>query len=187
MMIILIAYLTVVLLLLLFLITMTIYTISLMYSSFKGSPYVATRKKRIEVILEEADLKRNKIFVELGSGDGRIVRTAVKKYGVIGIGADINPLLVLWAKFLTSLDSSFRQKKISFIVENIFNIDLKKVDYVYLFLMPKLIEELEKKFKKELKKGSIVISHGFPLIGWEKECFKTLKEIPFPTYYYKIR
>jgi len=44
-----------------------------------GSPYVATRKKRIEEILKEVELKKGKLFIELGSGDGRIVRTAVSK------------------------------------------------------------------------------------------------------------
>lgn len=157
---------------------MSVYTLSLIYSSFKGSPYVATRRKRIEEILKEADLKKGKTFIELGSGDGRIIRTAVKLYGVKGIGIDINPLLVFWANLLG-------HKNIDFKVENIFDTDLTRADYVYIFLMPKLIEELEKKMDKELKKGTIVISHGFPIIGWEKKLYKKIEKIPFPTYYYR--
>lgn len=172
-------YLILVLILLIFLILMAVYTLFLIYSSVKGSPYVATKNKIIEEILKEVRLKKGKLFVELGSGDGRIVRTAVKKYKVKGIGIDINPLLVFWAKILGN-------KNIEFRVENILETNLTKADYVYLFLMPKLIEKLSKKMENELKSGSIVISHGFPIIGWEKRLFKKLKAVPFPTYYYKI-
>lgn len=143
-----------------------------------GSPYVATRKKRIDEILKEANLKKGKIFVELGCGDGRIVRTAVKNYEVKGIGVDINPILIFYANILG-------KKNVLFKVENIFNTDLRKADYIYIFLMPKLIEKLSLKMDKEMKKGVIIISHGFPVKGWERKLFKTLKRVPFPTYYYR--
>ncbi|MFH0979330.1 MAG: SAM-dependent methyltransferase, partial [Candidatus Roizmanbacteria bacterium] len=113
-------------------------------------------------------------------GDGRIVRTAVKHYEVKGVGIDINPLLIYWAKILGKNKAQFK-------VENIFDTDLKQADYVYIFLMPKLIEKLTLKMNKELKKGTIVISHAFPVKGWEIKLFKTLKRVPFPTYYYKIK
>ncbi len=176
----LILYFSAVMLLLAFLIMMSIYTLSLIYSSIMGSPYVATRKQRIEEILKEAGLKKGKTFVELGCGDGRIVRSAVKKYQVKGVGVDINPLLIQWAKILGKKDIQFK-------VENIFDTDLRKNDYIYLFLMPKLIEKLAIKMNKELKKGTVVISHGFPVKSWEKKLYKTLKRVPFPTYYYRVR
>ncbi|MCL4364148.1 class I SAM-dependent methyltransferase [Patescibacteria group bacterium] len=179
-MVILILYLLAVLLLLIFLIFMSIYTLSLIYSSLKGSPYVATRSRRVEEILGSADLKKGKLFIELGSGDGRVVRMAAKKYGIKGIGVDVNPLLIFWSKILG-------KKNIDFRTENIFTADLSKADYVYIFLMPKLIEELAKKMDRELKKGAVVISHGFPVKGWEKQLFRKLDVVPFPTYFYKIK
>lgn len=178
-------YLSALIFLLFFLIFITIYTLSLIYSSLKGSPYVATKQKKAEEILKKACLKKGKVFIELGSGDGRITRTAVRKYGVIGIGIDINPLLVFWSKLLCRLTPNFPLKKISFKVENILNTDLKKADYVYLFLMPDLIKKLKIKMEKELKKDTIVISHGFKIQGWEKKLFQTIKDSPFSTYYYK--
>jgi len=164
--------------LLVFLIGITVYTLSLIYSSFKGSPYVPTSKKRIKEILKTADLKKGKLFIELGSGDGRIVRTAVNQYQVKGIGVDINPLLIFWAKILGS-------KNIDFKVEDIFKTDLRKADYLYIFLMPKLIEDLKEKLEKELKKGTVVISHGFPIEYWQKKLYKKIDSKPFPTYFYK--
>lgn len=177
-----IIYLLVIFLLLFFLIGVTIYTLSLIGSSFAGSPYVPTRKKEIENILKEADLKKDKLFIELGCGDGRVLREAIKKYQVKGVGVDINPLLIFWARFL----SSKIKDKAVFKVENIFDTSLKKADYLYLFLMPKLIEKLTPKMEKELKKGAIIISHGFAVKAWSKKLYKKLDSNPFPTYYYRV-
>ncbi len=184
-MLILILYLSAVLLLLLFLISMSVYTLSLIYSSMKGSPYVATRKQTTKEILKGVPLKKGKLFVELGSGDGRIVRTAARLYKIKGIGVDVNPLLVFWSGFLSRLDGT--RKDVAFYKKNIFETDLTKADYVYIFLMPKLIEELTVKMDKEVKKGATVISHGFPIKVWKNKLFKKVDRSPFPTYYYKVK
>ena len=148
-----------------------------------GSPYVPTRNKVILDILKEVKFKRNYLFVELGSGDARIVRTAVKKYHLKGLAVDINGLITLWAKILSKFDKT--NKNIIFKTENIFDTDLKKADYLYLFLMPDLLKKLVPKFDKELKKGAITISHGFPIKEYKKKLIKQVDRRPFPTYYYK--
>jgi SAM-dependent methyltransferase len=147
-----------------------------------GSPYVSTKNKQVDLILNELKPKKGKIFYELGCGDGRMVRKAVKKYGVLGFGFDINPLLLWWAKFLAKKD---RLKNIFFEQKNILKINYQKVDYVYLFLLPELIAKLQKKLEDELPKNAIIVSHGFPLLGWEKRLIKKIDERPFPTYFYK--
>jgi Ribonuclease G/E len=135
-------------------------------------------------ILKEVKFKRNGLFVELGSGDGRIVRTAVKKYHLKGLAIDINGLITLWARILSKLDKT--NKKIVYKTENIFDTDLTKADYLYLFLMPDLLKKLVPKFDKELKKGTIIISHGFPIKEYESKLIKKVERKPFPTYYYKV-
>lgn len=158
--------------------------ISLLISSFFGAPYVPTKKEVIDSILKKAKLKKNKLFIELGCGDGRVVKRAAEKYGVKGIGIDINPYLILSLKLLNKL------KKINnpqFIFGDIFKLPLNKADYIYCFLMPKMLEKLIKKFNKELKKGALVISHGFKIPNWEKNLITTLKGKNFHTYYYRLK
>jgi len=162
----------------------SIYGVSLLFSAFKGAPYVPTSKKQLERILENAHLKKNGQFVELGSGDGRLVRYAVKNYGVKGTGVEINPLLVWWSRYLSKKDGI--SHKIVFLKQNVFNYSLQKVDYLYLFLMPELIKKLIPKFKKELKKEAIIISHGFKLPGFERKLIHTEFDKAFSTYYYKV-
>jgi tRNA A58 N-methylase Trm61 len=174
-------YLLVIFALLLFLLLIIIFTLFLIYSSLMGSPYVPTRKKDIEIILQEANLKKGKVFVELGCGDGRVTRSAVGKYGVRGVGVDINPIIIWLAKFWAKME---KIRKITFKRQNIFETDLSDADYIYLFLYPPIIKKLTPKFEKELKKDVLVISHGFKIEDWKKKLIKMIPHSPFPTYFY---
>ena len=124
------------------------------------------------------------MLVELGSGDGRLLRFAAKEYGVKGVGIEINPLLVWWSRLLSKKDGT--NHDISFIKKNVFNYSLTKADYLYIFLMPELIVKLLPKFESELKKGVIIISHGFKIVGFEKRLIHTEPAKTFSTYYYKM-
>lgn len=169
---------------LLFAISFCIYTFSLLFSSFMGSPYVPTKNKEIDEILKQAHLKKNQLFMELGSGDGRVVRRAVQQYGVKGIGVDINALLVSFSRVKTKFS---KIRNISFYAKNIMDVDLRNADVLYLFLMPELIKKLTPKLEKELKTGTLIISHGFKIEAWQgKYLTDTISHVPFPTYYYRI-
>jgi len=162
----------------------SVYGVGLLFSALKGAPYVPTSKKQLEKILKNIHFKKGCQLVELGSGDGRLVRYAAKKYNVKGIGIEINPLLVWWSTFLSRREGT--SKQVHFIKKNIFNYSLTDTDYLYIFLMPELIIKLVPKFKKELKKGVIIISHGFKIIGFEKLLIHVEPDKTFSTYYYKI-
>lgn len=163
---------------------MSIYGISLIFSSLMGAPYVPTKNKLAIEILKEVKFKKNGLFVELGSGDARITRTAVKNYPVRGMAVDVNGLLIIWSKILSRFDGT--RNRIDFIAKNILSVDLKKADYIYLFLFPALIDKLLPKFGEELKTGTIIISHGFPISKYKNKLIKQVDRTPFPTYYYKI-
>ena len=160
-----------------------IFTIFLIYSSIKGSPYVPTKTKQAKLILKHAQLKKNQVFLELGCGDGRVVRTAVKDYQVRGIGVEINPLLIIWSKILNRFQ---KIKNIEFLRLDIVKQDLPKSDVIYIFLMPKLIDIITPKLKKQLDQDTLIISHGFKIVGLTKYLKNKIDENPFPTYFYKL-
>src|SRR6476469_9839913 len=54
-------------------------------------PYVPTPENVVETMLKLANIKPGDVLYDLGSGDGRIVITAAKKFGIRGVGIDINP------------------------------------------------------------------------------------------------
>lgn len=150
---------------------------------FMGSPFVKTKSKTLEMILQNADLKPKQEFIDLGCGDGVVVRTAYKKYKIKGIGVDINPLLIYRAKLLNYLQHTSRVK---FLKQNIFDADIKTADVIYMFLLPKFLVRLKSKLKNESKKKALIISHGFEIEGWEKYKIKTIKNKPFSTFYYRL-
>ncbi len=159
-----------------------IFTFFLIYSSIKGSPYVPTKIKQVKLILEEARLKKNQVFLELGCGDGRLVRTAVKNYQVKGIGVEINPLLLIWDRIL----SNFQKINVDFYHLDIIKERLPKADVIYIFLMPKLIEKITFKLTSQLNQGALIISHGFKIDGLTKYLKYKIDQNPFPTFFYKL-
>ncbi len=162
----------------------SIYGVGLLFSAFKGAPYVPTSKKQLVKIFKNIQLKKDDTFVELGSGDGRITRYAASKYGAKGVGIEINPLLIVLSRFLAKRDGV--SKQVSFLKKNVFDYKLDTTDFLYIFLMPELITKLLPKFNKELKRGVIVISHGFKIIGYEKKLIHVEPDKSFSTFYYKI-
>lgn len=174
---------TILLLELIFSASIAIYAVSMLYSQLKGAPYVPSNQKETEELLKLAGLKPKQLMIELGSGDGRVLRTAVKHYQVYGVGIDVNPVLNWWASFLAKRQNL---SNITFISKNIFDYDLSKANVIYLFLMPELIDKLETKFNREIKPKTIVISHGFEVKFWKKYLTKKRDHKPFPTYYYQL-
>ena len=132
-------------------------------SWFAGSdaPYVPTKLEAIRKILKLAGVKKGKKFYELGSGDGRVVIEAAKlKAQTIGI--EQSWIRVLFSRFKTS---NFKNAK--FFHGNIFSKDYSDADIVYIYLLLKGVAKLESKLKKELKKGSIVITQTYHFPNWK--------------------
>lgn len=144
-------------------------------------PFVPTSAKDLNPVLKRAKLKRGIQFVDLGCGDGRLVIEAVRTYTVKGVGIDINPLLIWFAKirvYFLKLENAI------FLRKDLYSYSLENADVVYLFLFPRMMDKMSAKIKKECKKGTLIISRGFELPG-----FKKIDEIPtktFETFFYKV-
>jgi hypothetical protein len=154
---------------------------SLTFSNLAGAPFVPTPAKLVDKILAEANLKKGQIFIDLGSGDGGVVRKAVASYQVIGLGIEINPFLVFFARIKNKVNPL---KNLRFERKNILKADLAKADVIFIYLKPEINFKLKSKFEKECQKGTLVISHRFEIEGWKNKLIKTVGEIRTPTYYY---
>ncbi len=167
----------------LFLITFIVYIVSLIYSSLKGSFYVPTSHKVLDKIFSNVSLNKNDRFLDLGSGDGRIVLFVAKKYNIKSIGIEINPLLVFISKLKTKI---FKMSKLCFFYrQNLLNDPFPEANIIYLFLMPKLIEKIDDKLREKIKNGSLIISYGFKIPSLKDYLKKIVKLKPFYVYYYK--
>lgn len=124
--------------------------------------YVPTPQPVVDKMLEMAEVKKGDVVYDLGCGDGRIVVTAAKKYGVKAVGFDIDPQRVKEAK------ENVRTNKVEHLVtikqEDIFTLDLTEASVVTLYLLPDLNVRLMPQLAK-LKPGSRIVSHDFDMRG----------------------
>ncbi len=134
-------------------------------SWFAGSdaPYVPTKMEQLKEVLKKAGLKKDKQFYELGSGDGRVVYLAAQM-GAIAHGIEQSWIRVLMSRFKA------KQQDLStchFYHGNIFSRHYYPADVVYIYLLQKAIDRLEKKLKEELKPGATVITQRYHFKHWK--------------------
>lgn len=131
------------------------YIVSLLLNFF--TPFYTTPNKILKSIVKHFGLKKDQNFADLGCGDGRVVFTTHRMYRCKSVGYEISPVLLMFVK-LSKLISAPFNKKIRFIEEDFFKVNLKEYDVIYCNLPSDVLEVLSKKLKKELKKGSRVFS-----------------------------
>jgi hypothetical protein len=126
-------------------------------AAISGAPWVPVRKSDIAAIVDDLRLSERKLYIELGSGDGRVL-AAVAKCGVQAVGYEINPLLwlIAWLRLLPARNARVK-------LANFWSRSLKPADVVMAFLIPRTMPRLEVKLKKEMRSGSLFISYVFPL------------------------
>lgn len=133
----------------------------------KDVPYVPTPQNVVDKMLEMAAVKKDDVVYDLGSGDGRIVITAAKKYGVRGVGVDIDPERVKEAN--ANAVQAGVANRVKFIEQDLFKTNLKEASVVTLYLLPEVNLRLRPKLWSELKPGTRVVSHAFDMGDWKPE------------------
>lgn len=124
--------------------------------------FVPTPQPVVEKMLELAEIKPGDVVYDLGCGDGRIVVTAAKKYGVKAVGFDIDPQRVKEA--LENVRSNKVEHLVTIKQADIFTLDLREASVVTLYLLPELNVRLMPQLAK-LKPGARIVSHDFDMRG----------------------
>jgi len=121
--------------------------------------YVPTPQPVVEAMLSMAAVKSTDIVYDLGSGDGRIVITAAKKFGARGVGIEIDPALV--RKAVENAKAAGVSDRVRFVTQNLFTANLREATVVTLYLLQSINERLRPKLVRELKPGTRIVSHMF--------------------------
>lgn len=137
------------------------------WESKKIVPFVPTPQGVVEKMLELAEVKKGDILYDLGSGDGRIVITAAKKYGVRAVGFEIDPTLIKKSR------EQIHREKLEHLAEirqqDILTVDLSPATVLTMYLLPEVNLKLKPKILSQLKPGSRVVSHDFDMGDWPAE------------------
>ena len=117
-------------------------------------------------MLELANVTKDDYVIDLGSGDGRIVITAAKRFGARGLGIEIVPDLVKLSR-----DNAFKAgvaDRAKFAEQDLFKTDLSKATVVTLYLLPEVNLQLKPKLLK-LKPGTRIVSHDWDMGDWKPD------------------
>lgn len=150
----------VIVILLILLLICFVFTIYYFIDRYLAAPYVPASRKKVKRVLDAVDLQASDKVCDLGSGDGRMVFGCAKRGVKEAVGYEINPALFLYSYIKSKVK---RAKNTKFYIKSLWNVDLREYDKVFIYLMPKSLPRLEKKFQKEMQEGTQIISLSFTL------------------------
>lgn len=121
-------------------------------------PFVPTPAVVIETMIREAELKPGMLVLDLGAGDGRVLRRAMRKVpGIRTVGYEGAFGVWLLAKLINTISSAKPEIR----MQDFFMQNLSDADIVFTYLSIDAMQKLLPKFEKELKPGALVISNTF--------------------------
>jgi cyclopropane fatty-acyl-phospholipid synthase-like methyltransferase len=127
-------------------------------------PFVPSPPHVVEKMIEAAQIKKGDILYDMGSGDGRIVIEAAKRYGIRGVGIDLNAELVEKARENAKREGV--SHLVEFRVQDGLTVDISEATVVTLYMFKWFNNALKPKLQK-LKPGSRVIAHDFDIDDWK--------------------
>jgi SAM-dependent methyltransferase len=129
-------------------------------------PFVVSPAPVTLAMLSIARVGPRDVVLDLGSGDGRIVITAAKRYGARGLGVELSPQLVD-----KSRDNARRAgvaDRAEFRVQDLFETDLSQASVITMYLLPEVNLQLRPKLLA-LKPGTRIVSHDWDLGDWKPD------------------
>jgi SAM-dependent methyltransferase len=138
------------------------------------APYVQTPQDVVDRMLALANVTKADTVYDLGSGDGRIVITAAKKFGAHGVGIDIDPQRI--AEATANAKTAGVEGLVEFKLHDALTVDLSPATVVTLYLLSASNLKLRPKLTKELKPGARIVSHQFSMGDWHPDKVDTFTD-----------
>ena len=139
-------------------------------------PYVATPQVTVDEMLRLANVGPQDFVLDLGSGDGRIVVTAARKFGARGLGVDLDWRLVLQG------EENARQAgvadRVRFLEQDLFQTDLSQATVITTYLLPFVMLRLRPSVLA-LKPGTRIVSHDFDFGDWRPDHTTSIRKNVF--------
>jgi len=138
------------------------------------APFVPSPQSVVDTMLRLAEVKKDDVLYDLGSGDGRIVIAAAKKYGARAVGFEIDDQLIAQAR------ENARKEGVSQLVEfrkqDAMTVDLAPATVVTLYLLPEANMTLRPRILSQLRPGARVVSHDYHMDDWPPQRVEEVRE-----------
>jgi SAM-dependent methyltransferase len=129
--------------------------------------FAPTRHGVADAMLKLADVNKDDLVYDLGSGDGRIVILAAQKYGAHGVGVELDRRLLDISRQVAREGEV--ADRVTFIEGDLFTTDISEATVVTLYLSPTVNRQLEPRLRRELRPGTRIVSHQFRIGDWIPE------------------
>jgi protein-L-isoaspartate O-methyltransferase len=133
--------------------------------SSKLAPDVPMPQDVVERMLAFATVSSQDTVYDLGSGDGRVVITAAKKYGAHGVGIEIDSSRVAEAR--RNAQRAGVADLVTFQVQDALQADVSPATVVTLFLTTSANAKLRPRLSQQLKPGTRIVSLAFDMGDWK--------------------
>jgi methyltransferase family protein len=128
--------------------------------------WVPTPQALVERMLQMANVKPTDYVIDLGSGDGRTVITAAKKFGARALGLEYNPDMVALSR--RNAEKEGVADRAQFRQADIFASDFSQATVITMYLLPTLNLKLRPTLLN-MKPGTRLVSHAFTMDDWEPD------------------
>ena len=127
----------------------------------QGAMFHPSARIRVRTFLDHVPMKAGELLIDVGCGDGRVLRAAQQRYGVRALGFEVNPIAYALARIRT-----FGMEGVYVRLGNFWKANVGDADVVFCYLFPDVMERLAGKLAAELRPGTRVVSCNFPFPGW---------------------
>ena len=130
----------------------------------KIAPYFPTPQSIVDKMLQLGELKAGEKMYDLGSGDGRIVIMAARKYRADATGVELDD--TLYKQSALRIKTLGLESRARIVHGDLLQQDYSSYDLLTIYLLPVAIQKITPIFDKQLKKGTRIVAHDFEFPQW---------------------
>ena len=145
-------------------------------SQFFDVPFAPTPQVVVDEMLRLARVGPQDVVYDLGSGDGRIIITAARKFGARGVGVELNEHLIYQSE--ESARQADVEARVKFLQQDFFKTDFAEATVVAMYLLPGVMKRLRARML-ELKPGTRLVAHDFDFEDWRPDVKTTIRKNVF--------
>ncbi len=136
-------------------------------------PFVPSPQVVVDEMLRLANVTKDDFVMDLGSGDGRILITAARKFGARGIGVDLDENLIYQSEENARVANV--AERVQFLRQDLFKTDFSKASVITMYLLPGVNMRLRPSLLA-LKPGTRIVAHDFDLGDWQPDAKVTIRK-----------
>jgi SAM-dependent methyltransferase len=138
------------------------------------APFDPMPQEVVDRMLTLAGVKNGDLLYDLGSGDGRVLIAAAKRYGVKAVGFEVDPGLVKLAR--EKINQEKLEQRVEVRHQDFMTADLSAASVVTLYLSHDGNHALKPLLLRQLQPGARVVSYTFDMGDWPPKIAESYRD-----------